>query len=279
MRVFFLTFAIFIFLILFGAGLFFYLFIDTGNEGKIDYLTSGARLILYDQGLLEKTALTLREKKRLYRSTCTRKCHSADLIEKTPRTAMEWERIVHRMRTTERNGQLAGFSQREGGVIVEWLQRNYLSNLPTFLPEKTMRFLRRHLWKMDFGESDLYLDVIHLPHALRSLVPYLVLSQEVPTGEEELFVVYINTHTGVIPPWDLAKMALLTDAKGTSMPAKMWQQLYEDGQLHHRQGILRFPKLKNSEQPGTLTISFRLPGLKERSFQWKLPIPAMENLE
>ncbi|MEO5335094.1 MAG: hypothetical protein H7839_24035 [Magnetococcus sp. YQC-5] len=279
MRLLLTTLALFIVLSITGAGVVFYMLAEPGPEGRMAYLLSGLRLMMYDHGLLEKQLLTDAEKKRLYQATCTRKCHSADLVEKTPRTAMEWERIVHKMRTTDRNGQRAGFSPREGMVIVEWLQKNHLGTLPTLLPEQTMRFLKKHLWRMDFGESDLYLDVIHIPQSARFLVPNLVLSQEIPTGEEVLFVVYVNTHTGVVPPWNLAKMTRLTDAKGSEYLAKTWQQIYEDGQLHHRQGILSFPKMDTLHQPGTLSLAFRLPGLKERIFQWTLPIPPMEHQE
>ena len=52
----------------------------------------------------------------------------------------------------------ADLTEPEAKTITEYLQLNYLNNIPTILPEKTMRFLKRHLWRMDFGESDLYFD-------------------------------------------------------------------------------------------------------------------------
>lgn len=273
MRTLWIALTIVLLLVAAALGLFFWLVVGPQPGGHLTYLKENGLLLGYDLGLIPASSLTTPLQQRLYRNTCTRKCHGHDLIAQTPRTALEWEQIVTRMRTVSRGGQPAGFSERQAAVIVTWLQRNYLSTLPTLLPEPVMRYLKRHLWRMDFGGSDLYLDVIYLPGSLRHLIPYLVLTREIPPDEGPLFVVYLNTHSGVIPPWNLATMAFLSDPSGQRQKAVRWEQRYEDGQLHHRQGILTFPQPSEPFGNGELTITFRLPGLRERSFQWTLPIP------
>jgi len=137
-----------------------------------------------------------------------------------------------------------------------------------------MRFLRRHLWKSDFGESDLYLDIIYIPLLHRSLIPYLVLSNSPAKIEpdEALFVLYINTHQGVIPPWKIAEMAVLRDDKGVETSASRWQVAYVDGQNHHYQGLLSFP-VDIKKDSRLMEVEVKLPGMRKRIFQWQLPIP------
>ncbi|MDQ6982878.1 MAG: hypothetical protein Q9M08_07755 [Mariprofundus sp.] len=229
------------------------------------------KFLLYKYELVEK--LTAAEKRKLYQSNCTRQCHSKDLIEKTPRTAAEWDNIVIRMQAPDR----ADLSDREAAVITRYLKSHFLSNIPTVLPEKTMRFLKRHLWKSDFGAGDLYLDVIYIPRTLVRLLPYLVASNDLPKKQGAYFVVYLNTHQGSIPPWKLDQVATLSQGIGDAQKALGWQILYEGdygGQLHHIQGVLTFPDFDES-QFDSMQIAIDLPGMRERVFQWKLPVPPM----
>jgi len=227
------------------------------NEGKF---------LLYRYELVDK--LTPNEVKQLYQSTCTRKCHSSDIIEKV-RTAAEWQKVINRMKAPDR----ADLKDREAKAIVRYLEIHFLSNIPTVLPEKTMKFARRYLWKSDFGESDLFLDVIYIPRAHIDLLPYFVASNDPPEKQGAVFVVYLNTHQGTIPPWNLAKMAKLTPSEGPDQKAIGWTPLYRDTQSHHIQGLLYFPDL--DEKNATMAVTIHLPGMRERIFQWALPIPAM----
>ncbi len=268
MRSFFISVALFVFL---SGGILFIGFIyllEPGPEGRVNYIYSSARLFLHKLAVIDN--LTPAETNRLYRSTCTRKCHSTGVIETAPRTAMEWDWIVTRMKAPER----ADITDREAGVITEYLQKHFLSNTPTILPEKVMRFLRKYLWKSDFGESDLYLDIIYIPLLHRSLIPYLVLSNSPAKieADEAVFVLYINTHQGVIPPWKIAEMAVLRDDKGEETKASRWQVAYVDGQNHHYQGLLSFPVDINKDS-GSIEVEVKLPGMRKRIFQWQLPIP------
>lgn len=268
MRSFYMSLVIFMLLLggLFLSG--FVLLVEPGPEGRFNSVYSSTRIFLHRLAIVEN--LTPAEINQLYQSTCTRKCHSTDVIESAPRTAMEWDWIVTRMKAPER----ADIPERQARTITEYLQENFLSNTPTILPEKVMRFLRQHLWKSDFGESDLYLDIIYIPPLHRSLVPYLVLNNsemKTETGET-LFVLYINTHQGVIPPWKITEMAVLRDEKGEETRANGWQVAYVDGQNHHYQGLLSFP-VDIQKESGLMEVEVKLPGMRKRIFQWQLPIP------
>ncbi len=257
------------------AGLFFFI-MDTPKEGRMAWLESGARLVLYDYGMIDIDELTEPEMKRLYLATCSRNCHGRDIVERKPRSALEWHQVVERMRTTERGGKLAGFSRREGLAITSWLQKHYLSNVPTVLPYATMRFLKRNLWRMDFGESDLFFDIIYLPPQMLNLARYLVMTPEEPKTDDMFFVVYVNTHIGVVPQWDLSELITITAPDGRVIKSNGWTVLYEDGQYHHRQGILTFPaELTRDIKSGTLGMTITLKDMRDRMFQWQLPVPPM----
>lgn len=240
---------------------------DQGPDDAANNIYDEGRLSLYKYGFVEK--LSSFEVKRLYQDTCTRRCHGKDVIEKKPRTAAEWESVLTRMKASDR----AGISDRLAETITRYLQNHFLSNVPTVLPEKTMKFVKRYLWKSDFGESDLFLDVIYVPREHRSLLPYLGV-REAPDQNAALFIVYINTHQGSVPPWNLAEMVTLSDNKGQPQKADKWEVLYRDGQRHHNQGNLIFSNLDLSKAT-EMEIKMQLPGAEMRTFQWSLPIPPM----
>ncbi len=247
----------------------FVVMIEPGPGGRLQYLASTGRLLLHRYDLFD--GLTAGETRRLYRSACTRRCHGKDVIEKTPRTALEWGQIVARMKKQAK----ADLTGTEARTITEYLQRNYLSNVPTILPDATMRFVKKHLWRLDFGESDLYFDIIYLPAGYRHLMPYLAFKSKPRDSDETLFIVYVNTHTGILPRWNLADIAAIRIDGKHEAKATTWQVLYEDGQQHHRQGILAFPAIADGggAQAGTLEIVIRPPAMRERVFHWRLPIP------
>ena len=234
----------------------------------INDISNSGKLILYKYGMVEK--LSSNEITRLYQETCTRKCHGKDVIEKTPRTASEWDSVVNRMKVPDR----AGISDRHAETITRYLQSHFLSNVPTVLPEKTMKFVKRYLWRSDFGESDLFLDIIYIPREHLNLLRYLGVRDTPQNQQAAYFVVYLNTHQGSLPPWDLAKMVTLHDSNDHSQNAISWVVLYKDGQRHHNQGVLTFPNI-DTRNVTDLDINIRLPGLGTRTFQWSLPIPPL----
>ena len=244
------------------------------SPGEIsDTLRSEGKFFLYRHELVEK--LSPAERMRLYQSNCTRTCHSKDLVENNPRTAAEWDMVVTRMKAPDR----ADLNDREAEAITRYIQSHFLSNIPTALSEKTLKFIKRHLWKSDYGASDLFLDVIYIPRAQISLLPFLVAGKKPPDTRAAFFVVFLNTHQGTIPPWNIADMVTLSlsggqSRDGTPQRASGWQVLYEDGQHHHNQGILTFPAF-NESQPSSMEIAIRMPGMREEIFQWELHVPPM----
>lgn len=269
MRTFFVSLSIFLLLcasVTFSA--FTYLSEQTPEEMASNLYIDG-KLFLYKHDLIKKIAPD--EVPRLYKSTCTRKCHGKDVIEGKARTAPEWSWIVARMKAPDR----AAIGDKAAESILRHLQENFLSNVPTFLPAETMRFIKKHLWKSDFGESDLYLDLIYLPEVHVSLMPYLVATSTPPQASGATFIVFINTHQGKIPPWDLTTLTTLDDGNGAAAASTAWTLVYEDGQNHHKQGVLTFPAIDESSSK-TLTITVKLPGLRERIYMWNRPIPAFK---
>ncbi len=264
-----LSLALFMLVLVTVSFLAFVYMIEPGRGSRVQYLATMGKLLLHRYALVDE--LSPAETRQLYLSTCTRKCHSKDVIELTPRTAPEWQQIVARMKTQAK----ADIAETESRTIVEYLQRNFLSNVPTVLPEATMRFVKKHLWRLDFGESDLYFDIIYLPRAYRHLMPYLAFKSKPRDSDEVLFIVYVNTHTGILPRWDLADIAAIRVDGDREANAIAWQVLYEDGQQHHKQGILTFPAIgsKGGGRAGSLEIVIRPPAMRERIFQWHLPIP------
>lgn len=262
--------SIAVFLLLCGTILFivFMYLTDQAPEDAINDIYNTGRLSLYKYGMVEK--LSSIEIKSLYQESCTRKCHGKDVIEKKPRTAAEWDAVVVRMKAPDR----AGIADRHAEAITRYLQNNFLSNVPTVLPEKTMKFVKRHLWRSDFGESDLFLDIIYIPREHYKLLPYLGV-RNIPTDRKTaFFVVYINTHQGLVPPWNFAELATLHDNKGHSESAIKWEVIYRDGQQHHNQGNLIFAGAGIGEAT-EMEIKMRLPGLGMRTFQWSLPVPPL----
>ncbi|MEO5348553.1 MAG: hypothetical protein H7836_02760 [Magnetococcus sp. YQC-3] len=262
-----------------AAGLFGYFFLlEPGPHGRMAAARELGEIWLYRWGWLDR--ITEKQRKQLYESVCTRRCHSQAVIENRPRTAMEWDAIIARMRTIEQNGERARISEREAVTVAAHLKKYFLSTIPTVLPQAVMRLLKKDLWRMDFGDNDLFLDLIHLPLSHRSLVPYLVMKPGTTyTGEETLFIVYVNTHQGTVPRWDLAKLVTLSIGNDAA-PLKplAWQVLYEDDQQHHRQGLLTFPPIHLAEgKEVTMQMTVQLPDMPARNFQWSLPVPPLES--
>ena len=208
---------------------------DQGPRGMIDDLYTGGKLFLYKYDMVDE--LSSGEIRQLYESTCNRKCHSKDVIEKHPRTSLEWEWIVARMQVPDR----AGINDRQAEAITRYLQEHFLSNVPTIMPERTMRFVKRHLWRSDFGETDLYLDIIYVPRVHVSLLPYLIARASPPESKGRGFRRLCKYPSGHHPSVGSRGNGHSSQWQWTFTKAGSWNLLYEDGQGHHKQGILTFP--------------------------------------
>lgn len=233
---------------------------DLGDEG---------RSLAYRHGWVDR--LSESEIRRLYQRSCTRRCHGREVIEKGPKTAAEWEGVVARMAAPDR----AQLDERLAELILRHLQTHFLSNVPTVLPPATMRHVKQYLWRSDFGESDLFLDLIYVPREQARLLRYLgVRNQPALPQKETVFIVFVNTHSGRVPEWNLAQMAQLSVDGAAALPGSKWEVLYRDGQQHHNQGMLIFPAFDRTEAKA-MEVTLRLGGLGTRVFQWQLPVPPL----
>lgn len=241
---------------------------DQTPGAVINSIQREGKFFLYKRNMVEK--LSSREITLLYQSTCTRKCHGKDVIEKKPRTAAEWESVMTRMKAPDR----AGITDRHADAITRHLQNNFLSNVPTVLPEKTMKFVKQYLWRSDFGDNDLFLDIIYVPQEHLRLLRYLGVRNLPSDQRNTIFVVFINTHQGAVPPWNFAEITTFRVNNGNPQKAIGWEVLYRDGQQHHNQGMLIFPSIDIS-QSSELEITMKLAGVGTRTFQWSLPVPSL----
>ena len=254
-----------------SASFFFLFLIDTSPLTKSEYLITRAKFIVLRYGGLN--TLDERDTKLLYESSCTRKCHSRDVVERARHTAREWETVMQRVRFVNR----ADVTDHEVPVILKYLQKNFFSTVPTILSPEANRYLKQYLWKSDFGESDLYVDIIYTPADYHTLVggggEYLGYSAEKYT----VFLVYLNTHQSKLLHFEMEKLTILRDNTGREYKPVEWKVTYESGDLHHREGVMVFPKV-NTKGNSFFEIVLRdLPGQKERLFRWDLPIPVFDN--
>jgi hypothetical protein len=255
---------------LLGAAALFAAFVHLTGQAPaalLEDLRGEGGILLYEYGMVDE--LSAAEVTRLYRGRCTRRCHGRDVIEQNPRTAAEWESVVARMKATDR----AAMSDRLADAIARHLQNHFLSNIPTVLPPATMRFVRQHLWRSDFGDNDLFLDIIYVPREHLRLLRYLGVRDPPHEYRNALFVVFINTHRGSVPPWNLGETSTLR-VDGRRHDANGWEVLYRDGQQHHKQGLLTFPAF-DPGQSTELEVTVQLSGLGTRTFQWRLPVPPL----
>lgn len=266
MKTFFLSLVIFVVsavLLVFAAYLF---LVDTSPMGKMEYLAETGKFTIFrytGYGDLDD-----HEIKRMYENGCTRKCHSRDVIERTVHTAKEWEDIVNRMRTVNN----ASVTDAEAAAVTAYLAKRYGSNIPTILSVEGGRYLKKYLWRSDFGEEDLYVDIIYSPVEYFKVIGGRSIVEGFSTKEYELFKVYINTHQNKLDKTPLDKLAILTTNEGKEYRPERWVIIYESGDSHHREALLVFKKIDESTSSFAIGIE-GLPGRNVRLFDWEVPIP------
>lgn len=259
-----------ILLVIAAAG--FFLFMDTAPFSKTEFIRINAKFKAFRHTSL--VSLDEGEVKTLYKWSCIGQCHGPDPIETSRHTSREWHDIVARMRD---NGADVSFKEEE--MIVAYLDKHFGSNVPTILSPEVNHYLKKYLWKSDFGESDLYVDLIYSPVEYYKVMGEILQMSRYDPEENYVFMVYLNTHQGKLEPYPLEELAVLRDTAGNEIKALDWQLLYKSGDMHHFEGVLRFPKGR-SEKPGTMEVVLKdLPGQKERLFLWEMPVPAFKDIE
>lgn len=248
------------------ASLVFMLFVGTEPFSKAEFIEDMVRLKAFRYtGLVNLDEAGV---KTLYQWSCVGRCHGAAPVETARHTSREWRETIDRMRI--KNG--ADVNEKERDAIAGYLRKNYGSNVPTILSPEANRYLKKYLWKSDFGESDLYVDIIYSPKEFFELMGEYTEMKRYGAGSGLVFKVYLNTHQGKLERWDIKTLAAMRFAGGELKPLD-WTVLYESGDLHHMEGVLRFHKTLDPKD-GFMEIILRdLPGQKERAFRWELPIP------
>jgi hypothetical protein len=265
-KVFFVSVAAFLSFLVVLAFMLFLILVDTSPMGKAEYLLQTGKLTLFRYAGIG--SLDDRELKIVYQGACTRKCHSRDVVERSLHSAREWEEIINRMRGI--NG--ARITRSEAEVVTAYLAKRYGSNIPTILSPEGGKYLKKHLWRSDFGESDLYIDIIYTPVEYFNVAGGSSVVEGYNVEKYAVFTVYLNTHQDRLEPYPLDQLASLTTKKGASYEPLLWKVVYESGDYHHREGVLIFKKVEEDSNGMTLILR-HLPGRKERLFEWKLPIP------
>ncbi|MBI5233478.1 MAG: hypothetical protein HY880_03910 [Deltaproteobacteria bacterium] len=267
MRLFLFVFALFLAIVLFFSAAAFLFLVDTAPLSITEYLGLKLKAAVFRYTGLVR--LDEAEIKTVFTWTCTGNCHGLGPIETTRHTAREWSAIIERMR----NENNAPVNERESQIIVAYLQKNYGSNVPTILSPEANTFLKQHLWKSDFGESDLYVDIIYAPREYFELMGGLMDLKKYDIDDHTVFMVYLNTHQNKLDPQPLDRMSLLRlNGKG-SAPLD-WTITYFSGDKHHMEGVLRFKKQDMKDGSMELDIN-DLPGQKTRTFVWQMPLPQL----
>ncbi|MBE9536413.1 MAG: hypothetical protein IMF07_04470 [Proteobacteria bacterium] len=266
MKTFFVSLAVFLGFLASLASMLFLILVDTSPMGKAEYLAQTAKLSLFRYAGVGK--LDDREIELVYKGACTRKCHSRDVVERSAHSAREWEDIINRMGGI--NG--ARITKNEISLITSYLAKRYGSNIPTVLSEQGGRYLKKHLWRSDFGESDLYVDLIYTPVEYFKVVGGSSKVEGYGAAGYILFKVYLNTHQNKLDVYPLDKLAVLKTSSGREISPLLWKVVYDSSDFHHREGLLVFDKAGRDAASITVVLN-DLPGQKERFFQWKLPIP------
>jgi len=244
----------------------FFILVDTRPMTKAEYLQQQGKLALFSYAGMG--TLSEAEQKMIYMKACTKKCHSNDVVERSAHTAREWENTINRMRTANN----ARVTDNEAVAITAYLSRRYGSNIPTVLSAEGGKYLKTYLWRSDFGESDLYVDIIYTPEEYFDIVGGSMEVEGYDAANYLLFKVYLNTHQNKLDTFPLDELTVINGGDGKEFKPLLWKVIYESSDFHHREGLLVFDKLKKETAP--LEMALRdLPGQKERLFQWALPIP------
>jgi hypothetical protein len=144
----------------------------------------------------------------------------------------------------------------------------------------------KQLWKSDFGEGDVYIDVVYSTPEYFKATGALAHLERFKADEYFVFLINLTVHTGKLAPYRMDELAVMRDDKGREIkPVEGWEIIFETGDNHHREGIIRFPKKDSSGKPviDKDTKLFELiikdvARIKQRVFKWELPIKYPEGV-
>ncbi|MBI3354430.1 MAG: hypothetical protein HY034_06045 [Nitrospirae bacterium] len=261
------------------TGVVIFLSFSLGATSVSGDISSVGRMMLFRYGIVKSIAP--KDERFIFEYNCFRGCHSRDVIDRANHTPFEWAAVVDRMRNVN-NVQL---KDNEAAVIIRHLQTTRLP-LVSSLSSDIVHKMFKQLWKSDFGEGDVYIDVVYSPPEYFKATGALSLLERFKADEYLVFLINLTVHTGRLAPYRMDELAVLMDDKGREIrPVEGWEIIFETGDNHHREGIIRFPKKDSS---GNLIIdkdtkSFELiikdvARIKQRVFRWELPIKYPEGV-
>ncbi len=242
-------------------------------------ISSVGRMMLYRYGIAKN--LSPQDEKFIFEYNCFRRCHSRDVIDRANHTPFEWAAVVDRMRNVNK----VKLKDREAAVIIRHLQTTRLP-LVSSLSSDIVQKMFKQLWKSDFGEGDVYIDVVYSTSEYFKATGALAHLERFKADEYLVFLINLTVHTGKLAPYRMDELAVMRDDKGREiMPIEGWEIIFETGDNHHREGIIRFPKKDSSGRPviDKDTKSFELiikdvARIKQRVFKWELPIKYPEGV-
>ncbi len=242
-------------------------------------ISSVGRMMFFRYGIAKN--LTPQDEKFIFEYNCFKRCHSRDVIDRANHTPFEWAAVVDRMR----NANNVELKDREAAVIIRHLQTTRLP-LVSSLSSDIVQKMFKQLWKSDFGEGDVYIDVVYSTPEYFKATGALAHLERFKADEYLVFLINLTVHTGKLAPYRMDELAVLRDDKGREIkPVEGWEIIFETGDNHHREGIIRFPKKDLSGRPviDKDTKSFELiikdvARIRQRVFKWELPIKYPEGV-
>ena len=266
-------------LIIIITGTVVFLSFSLGATSASGDISSVGRMMLFRYGIVK--SITPKDERFIFEYNCSKRCHSRDVIDRANHTPFEWAAVVDRMRNVN-NVEL---KDREAAVIIRHLQTTRLP-IASSLSSDIVHKMFKQLWKSDFGEGDVYIDVVYSTPEYFKATGALTHLERFQADEYLVFLINLTVHTGKLAPYRMDELAVLMDDKGREIkPVEGWEIIFETGDNHHREGIIRFPKKDSSGKPviDKDTKSFELiikdvARIKQRVFRWELPIKYPEGV-
>ncbi len=266
-------------LVIIIAGIGIFLTMSLGATSASGDISSVGRMMLFRYGIVKSIAP--KDERFIFEYNCFKRCHSRDVIDRANHTPFEWAAVVDRMRSAN-NVEL---KDREAAVIIRHLQTTRLP-LVSSLSSDIVQKMFKQLWKSDFGEGDVYIDVVYSTPEYFKATGALSHLERFKADEYLVFLINLTVHTGKLAPYKIDELAVIRDDKGREIrPVEGWEIIFETGDNHHREGIIRFPKKDSAGKPviDKDTKSFELiikdvARIKQRVFKWELPIKYPEGV-
>jgi hypothetical protein len=121
--------------------------------------------------------------------------------------------------------------------------------------------------QVDSGQEGVTMKAIWVTEAHLSQMPQRLL-KAYPADRHVLIHLTLDTHSVDLGAYDLASLSTLGGRGSAPLPATAWLGLEESS--HHRDGVLVFSGLSNTEREGIAVLRMKdVAGVTERNIQWE----------